>query len=66
MVQDTGLEMQTDEPYTKLHPLPAFTNGVGSENAAAIERIVTLLNATDINGVLHLSYWFVIAVGIKR
>jgi len=74
MMQDAGFEVQTVEPYAKLRPLSAFTNGVESENVAEIERIVTslddeqrrALNATDIDGEVHLDQWFLTALGIKR
>jgi len=74
MMHDAGFEVQTVEPYAKLRPLSAFTNGVESENVAEIERIIAsldeeqrrALNVTSINGEVHLNHWFIAALGIKR
>ena len=74
MMQDAGFEVQTVEPYAKLRPLSAFTNGVESENVAEIERIIAsldeeqrrALNVTNLNGEVHLNHWFMTALGIKR
>lgn len=73
MIQQTGFVVEAVEPYTKHRPHSAFTNGVGPEAAAEIERIVAswdeaqraALNVAEKDGEVYLNHWFVMVVGVK-
>lgn len=67
MLNDAGFTVRTTEPYHLHRPIGSLTDRVAAEDVALIhrtlnglgERLRSVMNVTDINGVLHLNHWYV-------
>ncbi len=68
MLDACGFAVETAEPYTQHRPLTSLTAGVDAENVRKIHAVLDGLspsqraafNLVDVNGVPHLTHWYVL------
>lgn len=73
MLVETGFTIETIEPYTKLRPISALTEGVSKENTIKIHQTIErltpdqekLMGVTTFDGEIHNTHWFVLIAAAK-